>query len=996
MFQRKVTITAVAAFSVQHLLYGGAIRADRRHASTVTKATLKAASMAPTKRRGSKVPDAATQPPPPAAVVAAPRPVPPPVEDDPLSKVVATVCASAGAFADLDDVIAREADRQRQLLRASDPVARTRPVPITFRTFAASLVCAKKFYLLQHRQDLVPAASIGEAVHLDDSASFNELARRWDRLQFGSKAILISDSDHETASTHTEEVITNYFENTYASLGEQAPSLTIHRPAFSAPFGGSARHDVGTAHPMTLRARPAVLRYRPKDNQWVILESQAVVDPLGNAARAGQSLQRIHFSMLAFRYWITQPHIPIAVRKRFLKIDLGGVTAAMQGHVLAESAHVAAPIDLKRSGILHIRQFFPGPATLLDCDPPRLVKFIQRLSLEDLLEVNRNHQLKSSHAGGAFDLSSLGRIPDAIATLQRDIADAQKQAARHANPRSTRGLKLKDSDEHLLFEHQQLLMEALLQHHTLKLVEAASNPQQVSRWESFSAETPDGLVADGGQAPDAAAAELAAGKKKAAAARRRGPCKGSCGVESASAVGTPCLPSVPCFSENLGAHCSRDGCPFFVEGRCLPQKVNDAVASKNNHLFAMPSTSVGKKVTWWLEGMRTVRDVLHQNKKGAMKLTAPQIRYAEAVTRGCLAIHPTEIENFFAKVRYPLFIIDFEATQFALPPYQKVVAYQSVPYQFSMDVFHHDVLTETPKHYDFLHFGKGYSPNVDPRKACIDELMRIVHAEREKKRAEMAASGELQRRQQDEEASLADMQAASGQGKRGRRSTPKKVAPKVTRASPLQQPVNPYDGCFIAHFASFEKSCLEKLGQLEERHKEDIKHFYFLDTMDLVKKGFVHPNAHGSNSLKKILPAVCPDFQYGVFGTDAETDADAEEVSSDEQKGENALGIYRLWYHQEGGGTIEDLQRSATTTTVRPASSSAADVGTRVGLPLEVREKVWFTLRIQLLEYCSLDTKALYEIMREIWKEKEVAKKLPAADKSGWVFVKPTPREVNL
>uniref|UniRef100_A0A0A9YT37 Zinc finger FYVE domain-containing protein 16 n=1 Tax=Lygus hesperus TaxID=30085 RepID=A0A0A9YT37_LYGHE len=107
--------------------------------------------------------------------------------------------------------------------------------------------------------------------------------------------------------------------------------------------------------------------------------------------------------------------------------------------------------------------------------------------------------------------------------------------------------------------------------------------------------------------------------------------------------------------------------------------------------------------------------------------------------------------------------------------------------------------------------------------------------------------------------------------------------------------------------------------------------------MDLFKKGFIHPNAHGSYSLKKILPAMCPDFQYGVFGNEhrfddtvtSNTDHDdivsgrAEKVfglsssmgadgegQQDEQRGDNAMGVYRLWYHQEGGSTIQELQRS--------------------------------------------------------------------------------------
>ncbi|CAD2222829.1 hypothetical protein AGDE_05369 [Angomonas deanei] len=166
--------------------------------------------------------------------------------------------------------------------------------------------------------------------------------------------------------------------------------------------------------------------------------------------------------------------------------------------------------------------------------------------------------------------------------------------------------------------------------------------------------------------------------------------------------------------------------------------------------------------------------------------------------------------------------------------------------------------------------------------------------------------------------------------------------------------------------------------------------------MELIKKGFVHPNASGSNSLKKVLPAVCPDFQYGVFGTDINEEDGDDDSEHDEQKGENAMGVYRLWYHQESGTTLQDLHNTTTghhqiQQGKDPDSGNASDDC----ITAEMRERVWSALRIQLLEYCSLDTKALYEIMREIWKEKEAVAGVEPDDKSGWILTKPTPREIS-
>ena len=65
---------------------------------------------------------------------------------------------------------------------------------------------------------------------------------------------------------------------------------------------------------------------------------------------------------------------------------------------------------------------------------------------------------------------------------------------------------------------------------------------------------------------------------------------------------------------------------------------------------------------------------------------------------------------------------------------------------------------------------------------------------------------------------------------------------------------------------------------------------------------------------------MCPDFQYGVFGNEEEMYGNENDnnISSgvnestsisfngisdnegqqDEQRGDNAMGVYRLWYHQ--------------------------------------------------------------------------------------------------
>ena len=129
-------------------------------------------------------------------------------------------------------------------------------------------------------------------MRFDDSVGFNELARRWDRLQFGSRAHVVTETDFDKAVQHTEQLIVAYFQGPYTTLGDQAPTLTIHRPAFAVEFAGPASSSraaaadgeadaVSAPHTSTaeLRARPAVIRYRPKENQWVFIDARPPASP---------------------------------------------------------------------------------------------------------------------------------------------------------------------------------------------------------------------------------------------------------------------------------------------------------------------------------------------------------------------------------------------------------------------------------------------------------------------------------------------------------------------------------------------------------------------------------------------------------------------------------------------------------------------------------------------------------------------------------------------
>ena len=95
-----------------------------------------------------------------------------------------------------------------------------------------------------------------------------------------------------------------------------------------------------------------------------------------------------------------------------------------------------------------------------------------------------------------------------------------------------------------------------------------------------------------------------------------------------------------------------------------------------------------------------------------------------------------------------------------------------------------------------------------------------------------------------------------------------------------------------------------------------------LDTIDLLRNGMVHPLARGSNSLKAVLPALCPELRYEPF-------ADGRAAH-----GDNAAALWHEWHLGELTG---DPDRIAA-------------------------------LRRSLLAYCELDTRGMYEVIRAVVK----------------------------
>lgn len=114
------------------------------------------------------------------------------------------------------------------------------------------------------------------------------------------------------------------------------------------------------------------------------------------------------------------------------------------------------------------------------------------------------------------------------------------------------------------------------------------------------------------------------------------------------------------------------------------------------------------------QGILTIKDIPDN-----FELNPKQRIQVDCEKRKEIHIDNLKIKNFLSKLKYPLYFLDFETFNPAVPMFDGTKPYQWVPFQFSL----HIVKSEgaEPKHYSFL-----VSSKEDPRKEFISELKKVL------------------------------------------------------------------------------------------------------------------------------------------------------------------------------------------------------------------------------------------------------------------------------
>jgi len=155
---------------------------------------------------------------------------------------------------------------------------------------------------------------------------------------------------------------------------------------------------------------------------------------------------------------------------------------------------------------------------------------------------------------------------------------------------------------------------------------------------------------------------------------------------------------------NIGPHCSNPyDCDFILY--CWQQ-------IPENSIFALKGNG-GKKWSLFERGIIRFEQIPLE------ELNKNQRQQVEATLNELDSVDPQAVMDFLDTLWYPLYHLDFETFNTAIPKYDGIRPYQQVPFQYSLHV--QKEAGAEPQHFEFL-----AGPNIDPRRKLIEKLIELI------------------------------------------------------------------------------------------------------------------------------------------------------------------------------------------------------------------------------------------------------------------------------
>ncbi len=141
-----------------------------------------------------------------------------------------------------------------------------------------------------------------------------------------------------------------------------------------------------------------------------------------------------------------------------------------------------------------------------------------------------------------------------------------------------------------------------------------------------------------------------------------------------------------------------------------------------NSVFDVAGMKAYKKHELYQAGTVTFADLLAKMKDEPRLLNAYQRCQVECVCNNTpIVINKKKIQAFLAGLQYPIYHLDFETFQQAVPEFDGCKPYEQIPFQYSLHIEYEDGHLE---HKEFL-----AKEGTDPRRAVAESLVRDIPAD---------------------------------------------------------------------------------------------------------------------------------------------------------------------------------------------------------------------------------------------------------------------------
>jgi len=153
---------------------------------------------------------------------------------------------------------------------------------------------------------------------------------------------------------------------------------------------------------------------------------------------------------------------------------------------------------------------------------------------------------------------------------------------------------------------------------------------------------------------------------------------------------------------DIGAHCKKPyACPLMECWDHLP----------DNNVFDLYKGGV-KSTSLYEDGIHAIKDI-----PNSFELTDKQDIQRECEQSGSEFISKGDLKHFLKDLQYPLYYLDFETFNTAIPMFDGLTPHQQVPFQYSLHIAREE--GGALEHHEFLYDGSG-----DPRREFLDSLKK--------------------------------------------------------------------------------------------------------------------------------------------------------------------------------------------------------------------------------------------------------------------------------